>query len=291
MSTPLHYIHDSQHSKSRRVAMNECEADNHVMDDGSASSSMNDSIAMICHEIRNPIAALQNGIELVGSTTLDSDGLIRVSEMMRRQLGQVACLLDDLNNGVRLTSGKLQIKREPVDLAKISLHALDTIGRLIDDKRQELSVTLPPAGAVWVRGDHNRLIEVIVNLLANAAKFTDTGGCIALALTADSGNATLTVRDSGMGITKEFLPRIFDLFSQGPCMLDAVDRGLGLGLPLVRNIVQLHEGEVSVYSAGEGLGSEFTVRLPRLLTSNGSSGSSGSNGSTGSTGSNGSNGS
>ena len=111
MSTPLHHVRNSQHSKPRRVAMSECGANNHVRDDWSASSGMNDSIAMICHEIRNPIAALQNGIELVGSATLDCDGLLRVSEMMRRQLGQVACLLDDLSNGVLLTSGKLQIKR------------------------------------------------------------------------------------------------------------------------------------------------------------------------------------
>ncbi len=266
---------DSLHSESCREAMNECEADNHVMDDWPAISSMNDSIAMICHEIRNPIAALQNGIELIGSTTLDSDGLVQVSEMMRRQLGQVTCLLDDLSNGDCLTSGKLQVKREPVDLAQICLHALDTIRRLIDDKEHELTVTLPPAGTVWVRGDRNRLIGVIVNLLANAAKYTDTGGRMKLMLTADSGKATLTIRDSGIGISKEFQPRIFDLYTQAPRVPDNADHGLGLGLPLVRNIVRLHEGEVSVYSAGEGLGSEFTVRLPRLLKSKGSNGANG----------------
>ncbi|HEX7719958.1 MAG TPA: HAMP domain-containing sensor histidine kinase [Woeseiaceae bacterium] len=236
---------------------------------------MNDSIAMICHEIRNPIAALQNGIELVASDTLDGDGLMKVSEMMRRQLGQVTSLLDDLSNGDCLTSGKLKVKREPVDLARISLHALDTIRRLIDDKRHELSVTLPPAGTVWVRGDQNRLIGVIVNLLANAAKYTNSGGRIGIKLIADSGHATLTVRDSGIGISKEFQPQIFDLYSQGPRIPDAAEHGLGLGLPLVRNIVRLHEGEVSVYSAGEGLGSEFTVRLPRLQRPNGANGAKG----------------
>lgn len=287
MSTQPYPIHDSLHSKSCREAMSECEANNHVMEDWPAISSMHGSIAMICHEIRNPIAALQNGIELVGSATLDRDGLKSVSEMMRRQLGQVASLLEDLSNGDCLTSGKLQIKREPVDLAKISLHALDTIRRLIDDKQQELSVTLPPAGTVWVRGDHNRLIGVIVNLLANATKYTDAGGRIALALTVDSGNATLTIRDTGIGIPKEFLPRIFDLYSRAPRVPDAADHGLGLGLPLVRNIVKLHEGEVSVYSGGEGMGSEFTVRLPRLLKSNGSNASNGSQASNGSNLSNG----
>jgi len=264
MDGQLHNFRDSQHSGSCHAAMSEC-ADDHVMDVRPANSSANDWIAMICHEIRNPVAALQNGIDLVGSATLDSEQLRRISEMMQRQLGQLVRLLDDLGNGVHLTSGKLQIKCEPVDLAKVSMHALDTIGRLIEDRRQDLSITLPPTGTVWVQGDHVRLIEVIVNLLANAAKYTDTGGRIVLELTADSGTATLTVRDSGVGIPKSLVPRIFDLGSQGASILDIVDRGLGLGLPMVRNFVQLHGGEVSVYSAGEGLGSEFVVRLPRLV--------------------------
>ena len=263
MSRQLHTFRDSQHSGSCRAEMSQ--ADDYVMDVRSARSSTNDWIAMICHEIRNPVAALQNGIELVASATLDVERLTRISEMMQRQLGQVVRLLDDLGNSVRLTSGKLQIKREPVDLTKVSMHALDTIGRLIEDKRQELSISLPPAGTVWVHGDHVRLIEVIVNLLANAAKYTNAGGRIGLELTADAGTATLTVRDSGIGIPKDFAPRIFDLFSQGACILDVVDRGLGLGLPMVRNFVQQHGGEVSVYSAGAGLGSEFVVRLPRLV--------------------------
>ncbi len=278
MSTQPYPFSASPHAKSCREAMGECAADNHVMRDWPAGSNVNDPIAMICHEIRNPVAALRNGIELVASATLDGDGLMRVSEMMQRQLGQVVRLLEDLSDGVHLTSDKLQIKREPVDLAKTSQHALDTIGRMFDEKRQELTITLPPAGTVWVRGDHNRLIGVIVNLLVNAAKYTGTGGRIALVLTADSGHAMLTVRDSGIGISKEFQRRIFDLFSEAPVILDAADHGLGLGLPLVRNIVHLHEGEVSVYSAGEGLGSEFTVWLPRLLKSQGADGANGANG-------------
>ena len=267
---------DCLHSKCCEVK-SEFEADSRVVDVWPEISSINDSIAIICHEIRNPLAALQNGIELVGSATLDSGELTGVSEMMRRQLGQVTSLLEDLDNGDYLAAGKLHIKREPVDLAKISLYALDTIGRMFDDRRQELNVTLPPADTVWVRGDHNRLIGVIVNLLANAAKYTDTGGRITLMLDADSGNATLTVRDSGIGIPKRFQSRIFDLYAQGAGILDAADPGRGLGLTVVRNIVRLHDGEVSVYSAGEGQGSEFTVRLPRLLKTNGANGSSVSN--------------
>lgn len=242
--------------------MDECPADEHDVDDQAESSITNDSIAMICHEIRNPIAALQNGIELVASDSLDCEARARTAEMMQRQLRHVVRLLDDLGNGVLLTSERLQIKREPVDLARVSAYALDTIGRLIEARRQELSITLPPVGTVWVQGDQDRLVEVIVNLLANAAKYTNADGRIWLELTADSGTATLTVRDSGIGIAKEFIPRIFDLFTQGECMPGA--GGLGIGLPLVRNLLQLHGGEISASSEGEGLGSEFVVRLPLL---------------------------
>jgi signal transduction histidine kinase len=266
MSAQLLHIHDGQRSGSCHAAIDGYEGDEHTMDVEVAGSSTNVRAAMICHEIRNPIGALQNGIALVGSGSLDFEGLTRISEMMQRQLAQIARLLDDLGDGVCLTSRKLRIKNEPVDLAEVSLHALDTIDRFIDDKRQALSIALPPAGAVCVRGDHGRLVEVVVNLLENASKYTETGGRIVLGLEANSGTATLTVRDSGMGIPTNFLPRIFDLFWQRTSLPDVIERGLGLGLPMVRNLVRLHGGEVSVYSAGEGQGSEFTVRLPRLLT-------------------------
>jgi signal transduction histidine kinase len=133
-------------------------------------------------------------------------------------------LLDDLGEGLCLTSRKLRINSEPVDLALVSMHALDSIKRLIDDRRQELSIALPPAGTVWVRGDHVRLIEVVANLLANASKYTETGGRIGLGLEADSETATLTVRDCGMGIPKDVVPRIFDLFSQGASLPDVTER-------------------------------------------------------------------
>lgn len=265
ISVQLQNIHDSQRSRSCRAVIDE--GDEHTMEVEAAGSGTNVSVAMICHEIRSPIGALQNGIALVGSASLDFEGLARISEMMQRQLAQVVRLLDDLGDGVCLTSRKLRIKSEPVDLAKVSLHALDTIDRLIDDRRQELSIALPAAGTVWVCGDHVRLIEVVVNLLENASKYTATGGRILLEVKADSGTATLTVRDSGMGIPKDFIPRIFELFSQGASLPGVIERGLGLGLPMVRNLVRLHGGEVSVYSAGEGQGSEFRVSLPRLAHS------------------------
>jgi signal transduction histidine kinase len=259
-------MYDSRGSRACYATNDGHEGDENTIDIDTAGLSTDVRVAMICHEIRNPVGALQNGIALVGSQSLDFEGVKRISEMMQRQLAHVARLLNDLADGVSLNSRKLRIKSDAVDLAEASLHAIDAIDRLIDDRRQALAVALPPAGTVWVRGDHVRLIEVVVNLLANASKYTEPGGRILLELEADSETATITVRDSGMGIPKDFVPRIFDLFSQGASLPDGVERGLGLGLPMVRNVVRLHGGEVCVYSAGEGLGSEFTVRLPRLST-------------------------
>ncbi len=262
MNAQLHSTDDRPFSGSCRAAIDGYKDAPRSKGVETADSDTSIGIAMICHELRNPIAALQNGIALVGLASLKFEELQQISAMMQRQVEQVVRLLDDLGDGVCLTSRNLQIKSEPVDLALVCVHALDTIDALIDDRRQELSIALPPAETVWVRGDHDRLIEVVVNLLENASKYTGTGGRIVLGLEADSETATLTVRDSGMGISKSFVHRIFDLYSQGPGLPGDARRGLGLGLTIVRNLVRLHGGEVFVYSAGEGQGSKFTVLLP-----------------------------
>jgi signal transduction histidine kinase len=227
-----------------------------------------DWLAMLGHELRNPVGAIANGLELVKAGSLDSDGLARTVEMMQRQVSQVEDLLDDLLDGVRLAHGKLEIAREPVDLAQVALDALDTIGPRIDAGRHTLAVVLPPAGTLWVLGDHGRLIDVVVNLLDNAAKYTRPGGHVELEMRGCGEMASITVRDTGVGITSERMQDIFDPFAQGDGQPVGA-RGLGLGLALVRSLLELHGGGITARSAGKDTGSEFEARLPRMRRING----------------------
>lgn len=222
-----------------------------------------DAAATVGHELRNPLGAIGVGIKLLKSGALHQDRASQTLEMMERQLVQITRMLDDLIDGACLTDGKLEIERERVDVTQIGLDALDTMGRLIEDSGHELAVALPDAGTVLVRGDHARLIEVVVNLLSNAVKYTPTGGRISLEISADTETAVIVVRDSGIGIASDSMAEIFEPLAQGRQPLDGEHPGQGIGLPLVRNFVQLHGGEVSVFSAGEGKGSAFEVRLPR----------------------------
>lgn len=218
-------------------------------------------LALIGHELRNPVGAIALGIEIVKRSTVDFDERARNIEMMERQLSQITRLLDDLADVSRLQNDRLSVERERVDLLQVSLQAIDTVRPLIRAKRHDLSVALPPPDAVCVRGDHSRLVQVVANLLANAAKYTHPGGCIALEVARDTSAAQIVVRDTGIGIPSDAMPRIFDLFWQRS-ERNGADRGLGLGLALVRCLVLLHGGNVSASSAGENLGSEFRVELP-----------------------------
>jgi signal transduction histidine kinase len=222
-----------------------------------------DWIALLSHELRNPVGAIGIGLELVKARSSEPQPLAAV-EMMQRQVAQIVSVLDALLDAARLTADKLDIRREPVDLGRVIADALDTVRRLVDERGHEMSVVLPPAGTIWVTGDHIRLVEVVINVLANAAKYTPRCGRVALALTADAETALITVRDSGIGIKQDFLPRVFDLFSQGDRASDGDRRGLGLGLPLARDHVRLHGGSIAAFSKGEGQGSRFEIRLPRV---------------------------
>lgn len=221
-----------------------------------------DWIAMLGHELRNPVGAIGMGLELVKSRAPEVEWLAPTFEMMQRQIKQIVVLLDDLLDAAHVTTGKLEIRREPVDLAKVASDALDTVQRLFEQRRHELSVVLPARGSVWVLGDHIRLVQAVVNVLANAAKYTPRGGHVAVEVTAESETALVTVRDSGIGIAREFMPYLFELFSQGECALEGNERGMGLGLPLARNLARLHGGDIWASSEGAGEGSQFQIRLP-----------------------------
>jgi two-component system CheB/CheR fusion protein len=218
-------------------------------------------LAMLSHELRNPLAPITNALELLrlqrGSGNPTEEHARTVIE---RQVGQLKHLVDDLLEVSRVTTGNVRLRRDRVDLGGIASRAVETARPLIEQRRHELRVSVPPE-PIWLHGDPARLEQVVVNLLTNAAKYTAEGGRIRLAVAQEDGRVALRVRDTGMGIAPELLPRIFDLFTQAERSLERADGGLGIGLSLVKRLVELHGGTVEATSA-VGQGSEFVVRLP-----------------------------
>jgi CheY-like chemotaxis protein len=218
-------------------------------------------LAMLSHELRNPLAPITNALELLrlqrGSGNATEEHARAVIE---RQVGQLKHLVDDLLEVSRVTTGRVRLSQERLDLRGIVDRAVETARPLIEQRRHELSVSAPPE-PVWLHGDAARLEQVVVNLLTNAAKYTDEGGHIRLAVEPEGDRAVLRVRDTGVGIPPELLPRIFELFTQAERSLDRAEGGLGIGLSLVQRLVELHGGTVEATSV-QGEGSEFIVRLP-----------------------------
>ena len=223
-------------------------------------------LAMLAHELRNPLAPIANALEAI---RLARDNAAKTNEALniaRRQIAHMTHLLDDLLDVSRFTRGNVQLRKIPVDLITILTQAVETSRPLIEASGHELSTSYP-AEPVWLECDPTRLTQVVANLLNNAAKYTDRGGRIALAAEREGDEAVVRVRDNGMGLSAEMLPRVFDLFAQEDRSLDRSQGGLGIGLTLVRSLVQFHDGSVSVESRGPGQGSEFIVRLPVLSDS------------------------
>jgi CheY-like chemotaxis protein/anti-sigma regulatory factor (Ser/Thr protein kinase) len=173
----------------------------------------------------------------------------------------MAQLVDELLDVSRITQGKIALRKESLELGKVIAHAVETARPLIEARAHKLELELP-ASPVWMAGDFARLAQVVANLLNNAAKYTPEGGHIALSVAATEGEASIVVRDNGMGIDRELLPRVFDLFSQGERSLDRSLGGLGVGLTVVQRLVELHQGRVQVSSDGPGKGAEFRIFLP-----------------------------
>ncbi|HVS62902.1 MAG TPA: CheR family methyltransferase [Thermoanaerobaculia bacterium] len=219
-------------------------------------------LAMLGHELRNPLAALANGVDLL--ERVGDPEVAPVRSMMARQIGRLVAMLDQLLDVARIISGKLEPAREAVDIAEAARAAVESVRPLVEAANQKLTVSLPPAGTVAVLGDSARLAQVIENLLANAAKYTDDGGQIWLTLEATDDTVEISVRDNGIGVEPAELAHIFELFTQAPASLDRAKGGLGLGLALVRSLVHLHGGSVEASSAGAGKGTEMVVTLPRL---------------------------
>ena len=220
-----------------------------------------DFLAMLAHELRNPLAPISAAAEVLRLGHASDPRLRRTSEIVTRQVRHMATLIDDLLDASRVTRGIVTIERQDQDLRDIVVAAVEQATPQIESRRHQLRVSAGGA-PVHVQGDRKRLVQALANLLDNASKYTPEGGLIELALTHDDAEATLLVRDNGVGVTPELRERIFDLFVQGQRHPDRAQGGLGIGLALARRLVELHGGGLACSSAGADQGSEFRIRLP-----------------------------
>jgi PAS domain S-box-containing protein len=223
-------------------------------------------LATLAHELRNPLAPLRNGLEIMKLAGHDGMAVERARATMERQLGQMVRLVDDLLDVSRISKGKLLLRRERALLATVLHSAVETSRPLFDASRHELSLVLPDP-PIHVDADITRLSQVFANLLNNAAKYTPPGGRIAVRVTATDDHAVVAIRDNGIGMPHEMLTRVFEMFTQIRQGSDTGETGLGLGLTIAERLVRMHGGTVEAHSDGEGRGSEFVVTLPRLVSS------------------------
>jgi signal transduction histidine kinase len=219
-------------------------------------------LAMLAHELRNPLAPIGMAAQYLRVGEVTPARLRQTTEIIDRQIRHMTRLLDDLLDVSRVTSGRIELDRSLHDLRALVADAVEQARPLLDARHHVLTVRLPD-GPATVYGDATRIVQIITNLLNNAAKYTPEHGKIELELTQGADSVQLTVRDNGIGIDSALLPHVFDLFVQGERSPDRGQGGLGLGLSLVKSLVELHSGAVDGASAGAGSGSQFTVRLPR----------------------------
>ncbi|WP_334187205.1 PAS domain S-box protein [Noviherbaspirillum sp.] len=220
-------------------------------------------LAMLAHELRNPLAPISAGAEILQLMKLDNPLIRQTSEVLSRQVSHMTNLIDDLLDVSRVTRGLVELDNTPLDIRHVVANAIEQVNPLIYAKRHHLTMQLPPETAM-VQGDGKRLVQVVANLLNNSAKYTPEGGNIVLKTDVRDSHVVLEVMDDGIGMAPELVSRVFDLFTQAERTPDRSSGGLGLGLALVKSLVELHGGTVTATSAGAGKGSKFTVCLPRL---------------------------
>jgi signal transduction histidine kinase/CheY-like chemotaxis protein len=221
----------------------------------------NEFLAMLAHELRNPLAAIVNALQLIRRTIGADSPARQALQIADRQVLHQARLLDNLLDISRVVLGKIALRKQNVDMRTVVSNALDATRALIAARAQQVTLDVP-GEALVVEGDADRLEQVVRNVMDNATKYGGTGGTIAIALTRENDSAVLRIRDSGIGIETDMLPRIFDLFAQADRSLARSGGGLGVGLTLVRQLVELHGGQVSARSPGRNRGSAFEIRLP-----------------------------
>jgi signal transduction histidine kinase len=218
-------------------------------------------LAMLGHELRNPLAPVTAALEVMRLRGDDPERIGNVREVLERQIRHMTRLIDDLLDVSRITRGQIELRQEAVHLGALVERAVEISRPIIDERGHRLTVELPDARVVF-RGDHQRLEQVLANLLSNAAKYTEVGGRIWLRAGTDGQEVVLSVRDNGLGLAPDMCDRVFDLFVQEPDHRTLAHGGLGIGLTVVRRLVELHGGSITALSDGAGRGSEFVVRLP-----------------------------
>ena len=221
-------------------------------------------LAVLAHELRNPLAPLRNMLEIMKRAEGDGDLLRQAQRTMERQLGQLVPLVDDLIDVSRITRGKIELRKEHVELASIIHQAVEACLPLADGANQQMTVTLPP-DPIFIHADPVRLVQVFSNILNNACKYSKPGDCISVTAERQGSDVTVTVTDTGMGIPPDKLSTVFEMFTQVDRTLERSQGGLGIGLTLVKRLVGMHGGTVTARSEGTGRGSEFAVRLPVLI--------------------------
>ncbi len=219
---------------------------------------------MLAHELRNPLAPIRSGLEILNLAGNDSDMAENARSMMDQALNQMVRLVDDLLDASRITTGKLQLRKERVELAAVVQSVVDTSRPMIDEQGHKLTVALP-AAPILLDADPTRLAQVFSNLLNNATKYSEAGGHIALSAEPEGDQVIVRVTDAGIGIPADHLPRIFEIFAQVDTALDRSQGGLGIGLSLAKGLVEMHGGTIEAHSDGPGSGSEFIVRLPIVV--------------------------
>jgi two-component system CheB/CheR fusion protein len=222
-------------------------------------------LAMLGHELRNPLSAVVHGLALLGKEAQDPARSEELRWMMQHQTGRMKILIDQLLDITRVISGKIELAKDRVNVVDVVQSAVETV-RLADAKHHAIEVSPPETGSAIVIGDAVRLTQVVENLLMNSVKYTPVSGKIEVEVEVRNDAVLILVRDQGIGMSAEFLPHAFETFSQEVRALDRAQGGLGLGLPLVRRLVEMHGGVVTAASGGSGLGSEFVVTLPRELS-------------------------
>jgi two-component system CheB/CheR fusion protein len=218
-------------------------------------------LAMLSHELRNPLAAILSSLELLREAGIDEETVHLSHGVMDRQFANLLRLVDDLLDVARLGQGKIALHTEHITVAEAVDAALETTGPLLGPHRQTLRIAMPRT-PIYIEADRGRIAQMISNLLHNAAKYTPASGRIEVIGAIEDGNALLRVRDDGIGIAREVLPSIFEFYAQGPSSSESNPRGLGVGLALARQLVELHGGTIDAKSNGRGEGSEFIVRMP-----------------------------
>jgi signal transduction histidine kinase len=228
-----------------------------------ADRQKDEFLAILAHELRNPLAPIRNAVEIMSRFPIDNPKLKWSRDVIDRQAMHLTRLVDDLLDISRITRGTIRLAQEPVRSETIIARAVEALQPLIAEHRHELSIDCPD-GSLMVRGDLTRLVQVLGNLLNNAAKYTNDGGRIHLSVRRDAGFVEFRVKDNGIGIAPDSQAKLFNLFARLETSDDRTPGGLGIGLALVRKLVEMHSGEVAVRSAGVGHGSEFVVRIPLL---------------------------